>query len=100
MILQQPRSMTISAYLPDAPLRRPKFLIVMRAEAIDKAIDEEPDLGRQVDAGLEGDVDRQTGEVPFIEHRHQSAGSDVVVDNVLGLNQDSHAVERRGAKDL
>jgi hypothetical protein len=70
--------------------------LVVRAEAINKAIDEEPNLGRQVHSGLEGDVDRQTGEIPFIEHRHQSAGSYVVVDDVLGLNQDSHAIERRG----
>ncbi len=40
------------------------------------------------------------GQVPVFQHRHQAAGHDVVVDDVAGLDEDAHAVQRGGAHDL
>jgi hypothetical protein len=67
---------------------------------LDQEIDEGAHLRRHVPPALEGDVDAQARQVPLVEHRHQAAGHDVLVEDVFGLHQDAEPVERRRAQHL
>ncbi|MCY1373455.1 hypothetical protein D9M69_607300 [compost metagenome] len=67
---------------------------------IQQEIDEQPGLGRHVASILKCQVDREPGQIPIVQYRQQSAGHQVVVDDVLGLNEYPCSRQRRGPNDL
>ncbi len=56
-----------------------------------------PDLGRQPDAVLVGDVHRQQWQLPVHQQRHEVSGQNVALHDVERLNQDAETGERSAA---
>src|ERR1700741_1243529 len=74
--------------------------VVVPLEPLHKRINEQPYFHRKVRAGLKRDVHGEPRKVPVVEHRDKATGLDVVVDDVFGLYEDAHVVERGDAQYL
>lgn len=62
--------------------------IVYFFEMLQQEVDEDMYLGWQMFVVLVGDVDGQVWQVLFVQYWYQVVGDDVVIDDVVGLDQD------------
>jgi len=59
----------------------------------DEEIDKRTHSGRQILAPLICDVDGEFRQVPFFKYWNQSAGDHIVIDYVVGLNEDAESLQ-------